>query len=910
LTHAAIARSTAIVASLWPVEELKRYKISPVSRPTHLRVEHLDDPLGIDVRQPRLSWRLPAGAREQLAYYLRAGEWETGRVESSSSVLVPYEGPELRSGQRIEWSVKVSTDLGESDWAEPSWWEMGLLAPQDWLARWIEPRETDEVRSQVVHPAYLLRTSFAVAAPVARARLYATAHGIYELFINGRRVGDMELTPGYTSYWSNLQVQAFDVAELLEPGDNVIDAVLSDGWFRGQTCSFRLPRVYGDSVALLAQLHVDDADGSRVCAATGAGWQAATGCIRAADLMEGQIVDLRSEPDGWAPVAVRDFDLTRLRSSPAPPVRRVEEVPAIAVTQPGADRQVVDLGQNINGWVRLSNLGPAGTAITLTHGEALDAAGDVTLENINADVEKVAEIGAWPWDASNWGSPFQTDRVTSAGVAGDVFEPRHTTHGFRYVRVEGHPGELSPGDVTGIVVHSDLRETGSFTCSDERINRLHDAAVWSFRGNACDIPTDCPTRERAGWTGDWQIFVEAAAFLYDVAGFSTKWLRDVAAEQQPDGAVLHVAPSWPMDVPNNPIPAGSAGWGDAAVIVPWEIYRAYGDRRLLEEQWSSMVAWVEYAARAAREHRHPSRIASRPAAALHEEYIWDTGFHFGEWLEPGEFEFDFAKIAAADHGDLATAYLHHSACLLTEIARVLERHEDELRYRELAAATKEAWQIEFIRPDGALSAETQATYARALAFDLVPADLRPSVASRLVELIRDAGTHLGTGFLTTPYLLPVLAKSDHLGVAYELLFQDTEPSWLTMIDRGATTIWEGWDGVDENGVARYSLNHYSKGAVISFLHRYLAGIQLLDGEPAYKRFRIAPQPGGGITSARATHESPYGRIESSWHITEGDFVLEVAVPAGTTAEVRLPDGQHLDASPGLSTYRTSGRRGR
>nr|WP_174257670.1 alpha-L-rhamnosidase [Phytoactinopolyspora alkaliphila] len=908
-----------------------------------MRVEHLPDPLGITVRQPRLSWQLPAGSRRQVAYRIRADGWDSGRVESDQSVLVRYGGPPARSGRRVEWQVQVWTDAGRSDWSAPGWWEAGLLEAGDWTARFIEPDEAEDVRDRTPRPAYLFRHSFTLAGEVKKARLYATAHGVYECHINGRRVGDMELTPGFTSYGSILQVQAFDVTGLLEPGENVVGAIVSDGWFRGQVSGFRLTNLYGDSVALLAQLDVTQDNGSVTSIGTGPDWEVGTGAITEADLYQGQRIDLRharpgwSAPSGaftgaigpgatdtdaagaggtdtdgtatgggdhgWAGVRVRDHDLSRLTSSPAPPVRRVEELRPIAVTQPRPDRQVIDLGRNINGWIRLESLGPAGTELTLTHGEALDPDGDVTQANLVPDPEANQDLQ--DPEFANLALPLQVDSVVSSGRPGEFFEPRHTTHGFRYVRVEGHPGTIEPDQATGVVVHTALRPTGSFTCSDERINALHDAAMWSFRGNACDIPTDCPTRERAGWTGDWQIFAPTAAFLYDVAGFSTKWLRDLAAEQQSDGLVLHCVPETMSMRALKKIgaPPGSSGWGDAAVIVPWETYRAYADVDVLAEQWPSMTAWVEYAARAAREHRHPDRVAARPEPAVHEEFLWDSGYHWGEWLEPDVWEPNIiSTLAVADHGAVATAYLHYSASLLARIAGILGRDDDAVRYRNLAAATRAAWQTEFIRGDGTLAPDTQATYVRALAFGLVPDESRPQMAQRLVELIRKAGTHLGTGFLATPYLLPVLADAGHLDIAYEVLFQDTPPSWLTMVDRGATTIWEDWNGVSENGIPYLSLNHYSKGAVVSFLHRYTGGIQLLDDHPGYRHFRIAPRPGGGITSACVTHQSPYGSIKVSWRLDGERFQMEVSVPPGATADVRLPTGSDLQAAPGTSYY--------
>ncbi|AYY12411.1 alpha-L-rhamnosidase [Actinobacteria bacterium YIM 96077] len=885
-----------------------------MNAPTHLRVEHLDQPIGLTCRNPRLSWRLPADAREQLAYQVRAGEWDSGKVESSSSVLVPYRGRALDSAERVHWTVRVWTDAGVSDWAEPSWWETGLLSPEDWTARWIEPLEDDHVRHSTPRPAYLFRHVVTLEDTIDSARLYVTAHGIYEVFINGVRVGDAELTPGFTSYPTTLQVQTYDVTELLLPGENAIGAIVSDGWFRGQNGGLRLTNLYGDSIALLAQLNVHHTDGLVTSVGTGPDWTCRTGEIKAADLIQGQAVDLRrringwctpgAAPEGWSPVVVGEYDLERLRGPSAPPVRRVEEIRPVEITEPRPGVRVVDLGQNINGWVRMTNLGPAGTRLTLTYGEALDAYGDVTQENM-----LVVGIETDPTfddpEFANLSAPFQTDQVTSAGEPGETFEPRHTTHGFRYVRVEGHQGELTPDDVTGVVVHTDMRRTGWFECSDDRLNRLHEAAVWSFRGNACDIPTDCPTRERAGWTGDWQIFVGAAAFIYDVAGFSTKWLYDLVSEQRGDGRVSSCVPETISSWYANKLgfAHGSAGWGDAAVVVPWEIYRAYGDVGILAEQYDSMMAWVDYGVRAANERRHEDRVAKRVTPLDHERWLWDTGYHWGEWLEPDTWDPGImAKLADTDHSEVATAYLHRSARLLAETSLLLDEYEYAGWYAGVAAATRLAWQTEFIDASGSLVVDSQASHVRALAFDLVPEKLRAQTARRLVDLIRKSGTHLTTGFLSTPYLLPVLAETGYPNVAYELLFQSTEPSWLTMIDRDATTIWEDWGGVDENGYALLSLNHYSKGAVISFLHRYVGGIKLLDDGPGYCRFEISPMPGGGLTWANTQHESPYGLLRSGWQIDDGTFVLDITVPPGTNARVVLPDGQTFEAEPGQARY--------
>lgn len=873
-----------------------------MSAPHGLRVEHLGDALGIRTTVPRLSWRLPDGAREQSSYRITADNgWDSGWIDSGQHLLVTYAGPPLLSSQRVEWRVRLRTDLGESPVSAPSSFETGLLWEEDWQASWVEPGRMPEGPAGQ-RPAALLRFEFDVDRPVVAARMHATAQGVYEAFLNGARVGDAELTPGWTQYDVRLQVHTYDVTDSVRSGRNAIGVVLADGWFRGQTGITRAAEQWGDRLAVLVQIQVEHDDGSVTVVGSGPGWRSSTGHVVAADLIAGERWDLTRLERGWAgtafddtawdDVAVVEHGFAGLVDSPAPPVRRVEEIVPVSVTRLDARRQIVDLGQNINGWVRLTDLGPAGTTLTLTHGEWLGQDGDVTTDHLRPAVPFLPE----PLPAG------QVDSVVSAGVPGDVFEPRRTTHGFRYVGIEGHPGDLTADDVRGVVVHTDLRRTGTFTCSDERVNRFHEGAVWSLRGNACDVPTDCPHRERAPWTGDWQIYVPTAAFLYDVAGFSTKWLRDVALDQWPDGTVANTSPSTRAEGRLGPTAFlhGSAGWGDAAVVVPWELYRAYGDVQVLDEMWPTMVRWLERTERLAREQRHPARAAARPVPAPHEKYLVDTGFHWGEWLVPGEEIDDFGAFVAADKGDVATAYFAHSAGLVARIAELLGRDDAAARYADLAARVRAAWQAEYLDGDGRLTPDTQANHVRALAFDLVPEEVREVVAERLVELIRKADTHLATGFLATPHLLPVLADTGHLDVAYELLMQDTEPSWLVMVDRGATTVWERWNGVDAEGVPHESLNHYSKGAVISFLHRHTAGIELI--EPGYRRFRVRPRPGGGLTHAQAAHESPYGRIESAWRIEDGAFSLHVVVPAGTAAEIVLPDGSVDGAGPGTHDY--------
>jgi alpha-L-rhamnosidase len=783
-------------------------------------------------------------------------------------------------------------------------------------ASWIEPDEAADV-TELQRPVYHLATEFvldhlAADEEISGAVLHATAHGVYEAFINGERVGDHELSPGFTAYRSRLQVQTFDVTGLLRLGANAIGALLSDGWWRGQHGIARQINSYGDTTAFLAELRITTTRGNSIVVGTDATWQSAPSHILGADLVAGEVHDLRRRVHGWANagtdrrtwgrVHVVDSGKVTLCEPIGPPARRVEELPALAVCELRPGCHVVDFGQNSHGWIRLHNLGPADTTLTITYGEALLPNGTVTQENIAHS--PFAPPRAVP-------VPFQIDVVTSAGD-GAIFEPRHSSKGFRYVQIDGHPGPLDPADITSVVVHTDLARRGSFTCSDDRINRLHEAAMWSFRSNACEIPTDCPTRERSGWTGDWQLYVATAAYLYDVTDFSVKWLLDVAAEQRPDGAVLHIVPD-PHHFPSDGADRwrdiqGSAGWGDAACHVPWELYLATGRTDFLRAQMDLMCRWVDFAAGRAATARHPHRVAARPEPLPHERYLWDSGFHFGEWLEPGiDLATDLTRIRTLDHGPTATAYLYRSASELGALAALAATaapvgcDESQIntvsaRYLELAANVLDAWRTEFIDEYNNIQPPTQGNLVRALAFGLVPTALRQHAADQLVGLIRDAGTHLGTGFLATPFLLPVLADTGYLDVAYELLLQDSEPSWLAMIDRGATTIWEQWDGVAADGTVSASLNHYSKGAVVSFLHRYTAGLQAT--EPGYRRFRIQPRPGGGITSASTHHDSPFGRIEVSWHLEEQSNsgktgvvtgTIAVVVPPGTAAELVLPD---------------------
>ncbi len=871
-------------------------------RPIRLQLEHGPRTLGIGFTNPRLSWWLPVGSVDQSGYEIKAtvdGVTATsGEVASAESVLRPWPFGPLGSRSTVTWRVRAKSDGAWSDWSEPCEFETALLSATDWNASFIAAEEAWGRPPRGDRPAQYFQRSFFVDQSPQRARVYATAHGVYELHLDGERLGDLELTPGFTAYRTHLEFQTYDVTDALTAGEHTLVATVSDGWWRGAVGYTHQDLSFGTVLALLAQVELSSADGNLVTIGTDSSWQtSAEGPIVGADLMEGERVDQRvpfPPQSGWNSVRIVAEPDARLTVSPAPPTRRVAGFRPVTARRLDTNRQVVDIGANINGWVRLrgSVLGPADNRVRLRHGELLGGDGDVDTGHLASDdyfTKTLIDVG-------------QVDQVISAGSGAPDFEPRHTSHGFQYVGIEGAT-DISPDDLTGIMVHADMRRTGWFDCSDDRLNALHEATVLSFRDNVCEVPTDCPTRERAGWTGDWQIFVPTAAFLYDVAGFSQRWLRDLAADQWADGRVSNYAPDPHSGPGREDGPAkymtGSAGWGDAAVYVPLQIWQSYGDVDILGHQYESMQRWVNFALRRAADYRHPTRVAERPQPAPHEQYLWDIGFHWGEWCEPGSEPGPILR-GEADVAEVATAYLYRSLRALAEVATLLGKDPDAERYLSLAEKARAAWRAEFVGKDGEIRRGTQANLVRALAFGLVDSDERERVSADLVKVIRNAGTTVGTGFLATPFLLPVLADHGHLDVAFDLLLQTQPPSWLHMIEAGATTIWENWEGLIQNGSG--SLNHYSKGAVVSFLHQYVAGLRPIGGVPAYRRFEVKPVLGGGLRHAHARLDTPHGTVSSSWKLEGETFALEVLAAPGTEVDVTLPDGSKATRGPGRHRF--------
>jgi len=844
-----------------------------------LRVEYLTNAIGIDVAQPRLSWRIESNRRNtvQAAYQLQVATseatlvrganllWDSGKIASDASVFVSYGGPPAVSRTRYYWRVRVwDTGSSASPWSAPAFWETGLLQPADWTAQWIGPPPT--ATDSLPAPSPLLRRSFRVDDRVRSARLYVTSLGLYEVYLNGQRVGDQLFTPGWTSYRRRLQYQTYDVTALLRPGANAVGAMLGDGWYRGNLGFFGQRNLYGRRLALRAQLEIRYESGRTARVVTDTAWRTTPGPVLTSDIYGGETYDARRELSGWvsAPsddhawsaVALLDPPAAALVASLSPAVRRVRELRPVSIRRAPSGETLFDLGQNFTGWARLSVQGLAGTTVTLRFGEVLDRDGNLYTANLRAAA--------------------QTDRYTLSGKAREVYEPHFTFHGFRYVAARGLPAPPDSTTITGIAVSSDLAQTGSLVTSDSLLNQLQRNIVWGQRSNFLDVPTDCPQRdERLGWTGDAQVFARTAAFNMDVNGFFAKWLADVAADQDPSGSVPWVIPN-PLGGDSVRF-AGTAGWSDVAVIIPWTMYLTYGDRRLLERQYPSMRAWVDYARRRAGP-----------------DLIWRPGWQFGDWLA---LHSDDPSYPGATTGTdlIATAFLAHSTDLVARAAAVLGRADDAAAYRARFRGTREAFDREFVSSTGRVGENTQTAYALAIAFDLLPDSLVPAAAGRLARDVEARDHHLTTGFLGTPYLLHVLAATGHLDDAFALLTQRTYPSWLYPITRGATTMWERWDGIRPDSSfedpGMNSFNHYAFGAVGDWMYRNIGGIDVDSAGPGYRRSRIAPRPGAGVTSASASLETTYGTLSSAWRLDGKRFVLDVTIPANTSAQVILWDAR-------------------
>ncbi len=852
--------------------------IDPSVVVTHLRTADDSGLPTTGVAAPRLSWRL-AGDRpgvRQSGYEVQvAAEPDfggavatSGEVPSSHPLHAAWPAPPLRSREVRWWRVRARTDRGMTGWSEPARVEAALLDPADWVARPITL--ADDIGRLKPEPVPLLRREFGLEAAVASARLYVTALGLHDVAINGQRVSDELLEPGWQSYHHRLLYATYDVTGLLGEGRNAISAAVGDGWYRGRLTWQDLSNVYGDANCLLAQLEIQLTDGSSVTIATDGQWRASTGALRAADLYDGTDVDLRLEPAGWRragfddstwpPAIERELDAP-LGQRTLPPVRVVE-------TRHPAPRQspdghlLIDTGQNLTGYLRLRVTGPAGAQIRVRHAEVLDGEGrlyTVALRSARA-----------------------TDTYVLAADGSVLLEPAFTFHGFRYAEIETSPG-VAVEDIEVAVVSSDLAQTGRFECSDERVNQLFRNVTWSQRDNFLAIPTDCPQRdERLGWTGDIMVFAPAACANADSRAFLANWLVDLAYDQRADGAVPSVVPNVLAVLRGTELESfeyGSTGWGDAATVVPWTLYEAYADPEVLHRQYPSMRAWVDWC-----------------AGRRGEDGTWSGDWHFGDWLDPGAPP-DEPEKATTSSDYIATAYLAYSAGLVARTADLLGDSGSATAYAALRDQTAAAaW-----RKWAGHAVTTQAGCAIALQLGIAPEADRARVAGALAALVRASGGRIATGFLGTPLVLPALTAGGRIEEAYQLLLNTESPGWLYQVLHGATTMWERWDAIRPDGSIHpgematgaggmLSFNHYAYGAVAEWLYRSVAGLAPDADDPGYGTVVFAPVPGGGLTSAAAGIHTPYGPAAISWRLDGQNLTVDADVAPGARGRFVLPPG--------------------
>ena len=814
---------------------------------------------------------LVASSRESLGR-AEGDLWDSGKVESDESVQVVYGGLPVGSGQTCYWKARVWDQGGAvSGWSDLASWTMGLLHPEDWKASWIgldlppAPAPSTTNRPAVLDPAPLFRKTFNVSKKVRQGVLYASALGVYDLHLNGKPIDSDVLSPGWTDFSKRVHYFGYEVTREIKHGENTLGAMLGDGWYASYIAYTKRRHFYGNSPRLIVQLQIEYEDGTRDTIGTDGTWKAAIGPVREADLQMGCVYDARAEWKGWDRAGFDDCQWhnatvdagvkASLKAHPGEPIRRMQEVPARTVAEPSRGVYVFDVGQNLVGWVRLRAKGAAGQKVVVRHAEVLNP--DGTLYTANLRTAKA------------------TDTYYLSGTGKRAYEPCFTFHGFRYVEVTGLDYRPSAKDVTAVVVHSDLRQAGWFECSEPLVNKLALNSLWGQKGNFLDVPTDCPQRnERAGWTGDAQVFMKAACFNLDSPAFYTKWLDDLCADsQRADGAFGHVAPSPEI------AGFGSSGWADAGPICAWRMYEMYGDTRVLERHYASLRRYLDY------------------LGSTSTNFLRGDG-SYGDWL----------KLAGPQHSKvIGTACYFRVAQVMTGIATALDRQQDAEQFRELAENIRSAFVRDFIKPDGRIVEGTNETgqtlYALAFGLDLVPEESKEKAAKQFVASLAEAKDHVATGFLGTPFLLFALQKAGHPELAYKLVLNRTYPSWLQQVIWGSTTMWERWDGwrpdkgFQDPGMN--SFNHYWLGCVSEWLFTQAAGIDT-DG-PGFRRIVIRPElvsPKDGFSWVNATYRSIRGPITSRWKL-EGDcFRLKVTLPPNSTATVEIPARSAVDVTEG------------
>ena len=881
--------------------------------PTHLRTSALTEPLGVD-DTPVFSWMLDTDDRDVLLAAARVRVLDAGGVEVWDSAWVDtpgvpalaYGGPALSPRTSYTWTVKVRDDRGaETDWSQRTTFATGALGAGLGDAAWI--RLDEEVAHGEPGPVQYLRREFDLASPAVRARVYSTALGWYRLHINGTDVTGGGLYPGFTAFESRVEYQVRDVTDLLAQGSNAIGIIVSDGRFRGRIGALGTPGMYGERTAAIALLEVEHEDGTVTTVHSDATWAGGHGEIVVADPRAGETIDARLRSDWSAvggdlvdnvPVVVVDENRT-LVAAGAEPVVFAPELPSVETHRSPSGKLIVDFGQNLHGVARIRLRGPRGTEVVVTHSEVVGRDGEIGTAYL---------FGGMPVDIH-----IGPNRYILSGED-DEFLPTFSTQGFRYIALDA-PGSVEFLEFASIPVHADLDYTGHFECADDLVTRFHDNVVWSMRGNFLDVPTDCPTRERSGWTGDAQVFAPSALLLARSGRYLENWLVDMRIQQHTDGTITDIvpldSPNWREGAPTMEMmpgvampPSGSAGWGDAIVLIPWEIYQSTGGTGVLTDNYDAMVRWIE---------RYARMAASTGDAGLpHGRYLVDSGYHWGEWLEPageGDGTDDvhnlIGDLSSTPRSWVATAYFEHSSRVLAEVARLLRKADDAQRFDEYADGARAAWQEAYMAHPATLEPDAQATYVRALEFGLVPDERRGATVARLAERIRARDSHLGTGFLSTAFLLRQLSRNGEPELALDLLLQQSPPSWLGQVVRGATTVWETWTGHDADGDPIMSHNHYSLGGSVRWLYEDLAGLRA--AAPGWRRITVDPLMTPRIPSVSASTATPFGDASAAWTLDGVRATLTVTVPAGAEATIVLPGADAASAELDGRAVAVSGR---
>ncbi|WP_051554741.1 glycoside hydrolase family 78 protein [Maribacter antarcticus] len=873
-----------------------------------LKCEYLKNPIGIDVLSPRLSWKIKTTSddiinQEQVAYQILvatspeklsevdADLWNTGQIISDSNKQITYQGTELNSKQKCYWKVKIwNNESNYTAWSEVAKWSMGLLEDSDWSAEWIGNKPDlaqkgykdylTDYRSKNAVPktilpvppsSPMLRKRFSVTKEVSDAMLYVSALGYYEIGLNGNKVGNHVLSPEWTDYNKRVQYQTYDVTQNLENGENVLFAILGDGWYLGMLGPTKwhtdYPRrgVYGNDRRLIAQLVINYRDGTKEVIDTDESWKInSDGYIISADNFLGQKIDARKIPSGWRNIKFDDVSWTNafvdsslqknLEAQKNEPIRVYKEFEPVEIMEIG-DIFIVDFGQNLTGWTKLEIQGNRGASLKIRHGEMLNEDGTLYTANLAAAIQ-------------------EDDYILSGKQ--DVFEPSFTYHGFRFIEVSGLNQALDKEMISALAIGSDPEITGVFECSNPKLNQLWHNIVWTQRNNMTSVPTDCPQRdERMGWMGDAQVFCQTSMFSMDMAAFYTKWIKDIRDAQSERGTFPDIAPHTNKpDIRFSNAPA----WADAGVIIPWRMYQNYGDKEILIGHYDAMKRYLE-------------NIKSQ-----NPDHIWlnDVGNNYGDWLNANTID---AKGYSNERGEVpkdvfATAFYANSVKLFTKIAVVLDKKEDAKTYQVLYENIRKKFNEAFVDKNVRIKGNTQSAYALALNFDLLPKEKQTFAFEHLIECIEEYDYRISTGFVTTIMLMKELVRRGRVDIAYNLIESERFPSWIYSIDQGATTIWERWDGyVKGRGFQNpgmNSFNHYSIGAVGEWMYRIILGINPSEEHPGFKHFTIKPQQGGTLTWAKGSYKSINGLISSEWRKDKKQFKLDVEIPINTSATIILP----------------------